>query len=127
MNSDKQQLINNAIIFIHSLTEVYGIDQGVELWNTIHRSVPVDIRDQIFLTMISTANGHIELKGLSMPWEEINRSKVIGCIKTHTGKTLSEIIKVLKELELGQSFSLYVEPKLVGTLRKQLSDWGIKL
>ncbi len=127
MDHKKTQLVNNAIIFIHSLTEVYGTEQGIELWDSINRSIPSDIRDSIFLTMISTADGQIKCKGLSLPLQEINRVEVIKCIRTYTGKNLKETIEILRDLEQDRIFSFYVEPKLVGTIKKQLTDWGIKL
>lgn len=52
-NSDFDDLIFDGIRFLESLTRYYGADRGIEMWNQFGHVMGDDVRNQIFLNMLT--------------------------------------------------------------------------
>ena len=48
----KDSIIQNGINFMRSITEAYGSDEGMKLWDTISNSLDPDIKGQIFFVLL---------------------------------------------------------------------------
>ena len=49
----KADVIQSGISFMRSITEAYGSDEGMKLWDTIASTLDPDIKGQIFFAMIT--------------------------------------------------------------------------
>jgi hypothetical protein len=86
----KTAIITNGLHFMRSITEAYGADKGMELWDTITSALDPDIKGQIFFAMITgTYNDRVHLKGLG----DLAVTNGVSCIKeirTWSGLGLKE-------------------------------------
>ncbi len=74
----KTALITNGLHFMRSITEAYGADKGMEMWEEITSVLDPDVKGQIFFAMITgTYNDRVHIKGLSN--SALNNA--VGCIK----------------------------------------------
>ena len=86
----KTAVISNGIHFMRSITEAYGADEGLKLWDTIASTLDPDVKGQIFMAMITgTYNNRVHLKGLG----HMAVNNGVACIKeirTWSGLGLKE-------------------------------------
>lgn len=74
----KTAIITNGLHFMRSITEAYGNEQGLELWEQIASVLGPDVKGQIFFAMITgTYNDRIYLKGINSN----HVSNAVACIK----------------------------------------------
>jgi hypothetical protein len=74
----KTAVISNGIHFLRSITEAYGTDEGLKLWDTIANTLDGDVKGQIFMAMVTGHyNDRIHLKG-TYPQAANN---AVACIK----------------------------------------------
>jgi len=84
----KTEIITNGMHFMRSITEAYGADEGMRLWDTIASTLDPDIKGQIFMAMITGEyNSRITIKGIE---EWANAVACIKEIRTWTGVGLKE-------------------------------------
>jgi hypothetical protein len=86
----KVSIISNGLHFMRSITEAYGADKGMELWEQITCVLDEDVKGQIFFAMITGQyNDRILLKGIT----HYATNNAVACIKeirTWTGLGLKE-------------------------------------
>jgi hypothetical protein len=86
----KTAVISNGLHFMRSITEAYGADEGLKLWEQITSVLDPDVKGQIFFAMITGQyNDRIHLKGLTHT--AVNNA--VACIKeirTWSGMGLKE-------------------------------------
>ena len=86
----KTAIISNGLHFMRSITEAYGSEQGIELWEQITSVLDPDVKGQIFFAMITgTYNDKVHLKGLG----NVALNNAVACIKeirTWSGYGLKE-------------------------------------
>jgi hypothetical protein len=86
----KVAVISNGLHFMRSITEAYGADKGLELWEQITSVLDPDVKGQIFFAMITgTYNDRILLKGVGASGQN-NGVACIKEIRTWTGMGLKE-------------------------------------
>jgi len=74
----KTAIISNGLHFMRSITEAYGADAGLELWEQIAGVLDPDVKGQIFFAMITgTYNDRILLKGIGASAQ----NNAVNCIK----------------------------------------------
>ena len=62
----KINLINDGITFIRSITEAYGSETGMALWEQISQSIDPELKGQMFFAMLTGDDvNSIELRGAS--------------------------------------------------------------
>ena len=49
----KQEIIQSGINFMRSITEAYGSDEGMKLWDNIASVLDPDVKGQIFFAMLT--------------------------------------------------------------------------
>ena len=83
----KSAVISTGLHFMRSITEAYGADEGLKLWDTIASTLDPDVKGEIFFAMLTgTHNDTIVLR-------DITTADRIACIKeirTWTGYGLKE-------------------------------------
>jgi len=74
----KTSLITNGLHFMRAITEAYGADKGLELWEQITSVLEPDVKGQIFFAMITGQyNDRILLKGIGA----VGSANAVACIK----------------------------------------------
>jgi len=82
-----EQVISDGLQFVKSLTDYYGPEKGMEVWNTLSESVGKSLHNKIFMAMLTgksfmTVTFAANNSGNAIP--------VIKCIRQHTGLGLKE-------------------------------------
>ncbi len=105
----KESVIANGLHFMRSITEAYGADEGMQLWDTIASTLDPDVKGQIFFAMITgTYNNRITLKRVGADTDRVARIKEI---RIWTGLGLKEAKDVSDMVEMGKPMSLTVRPQ----------------
>ena len=69
-------IISNGLHFLRSITECYGAEKGMELWEQITDVLDPEVKGQIFFAMITGEyNDRITLKGV------MGTNNAVACIK----------------------------------------------
>lgn len=72
----KTAIVSNGLHFMRSITEAYGADAGMQLWEQIADTLDPDVKGQIFFAMITgTYNDRVQLKGVA------GSNNAVACIK----------------------------------------------
>ena len=106
----KSNVVTNGLHFMRAITEAYGTEEGLRLWETIAGTLDPDVKGQIFFAMLmGTHNDTIVLKpakanGLS------DKIAAIKEIRTWTGYGLKEAKDTADMVNGGLSVTLKVKP-----------------
>ncbi len=107
----KDELISTGLHFMRSITNAYGTDEGMRLWETIADTLDPDVKGQIFFAMLmGTHNDTIVLKR-SNTSTMTNRVAAIKEIRNWTGYGLKEAKDTSDLVESGQAVKIKVNPK----------------
>jgi hypothetical protein len=94
----KDSIISSGLEFMRSITECYGADRGMELWDTIASALGNDVKGEIFFAMI---NGEYTSK-LRVTGMVNDRIASIKTIRTYTGLGLKEAKDLSDEMQSGR-------------------------
>lgn len=118
----KQDVIQSGINFMRSITEAFGTDEGMKLWDTIAETLDPDIKGQIFFALLTGEyNGIVTLTGAMA---SANRVALIKAVRSVTGMGLKEAKDVCDRLWEGKPQKLNVEPKNRNFALRELRDAG---
>ena len=105
----KASVISNGLHFMRSITESYGAEKGLELWEQIASVLDPDVKGEIFFAMITGQyNNRLELRGVGA------YSNAVSCIKeirTWTGFGLKEAKDTFDYVRGGSKIQLNVKPE----------------
>jgi len=105
----KSDVITSGINFMRSITNCYGTDEGIKLWDTITSVLDPDIKGQIFFAMLTGEYDNIiTIHGMH---PGANRIAVIKAIRTVTGLGLKEAKNLADDLFNRKSIKLTCNPK----------------
>ena len=105
----KDAIVTNGLHFMRSITEAYGADEGMRLWETIASTLDPDVKGQIFFAMITgTRNNRIVLKRVGADTDRVARIKEI---RAWTGLGLKEAKDASDIVALGKAVSITVKPQ----------------
>lgn len=105
----KDAVITNGLHFMRSITEAYGADEGMRLWENIADTLDPDVKGQIFFAMITgTHNNRIVLRRVSPNTDRVARIKEI---RNWTGMGLKEAKDVSDMAEMGKPMSISIKPQ----------------
>lgn len=88
-NIKEQNLIDDGIRFVSSITEFYGAEEGMKVWEAIGAAVAPDIKGKIFFKMI-TGDAISKRVMFTTPGHVHQAVPIIKCIRTYTGFGLKE-------------------------------------
>jgi hypothetical protein len=104
MNNDLKMnmLVSDGVRFMQSITDYYGAEDGIKVWNSICEAIDPEVKGQIFVSMLmrNAVNGVTFRMDVSTSHSKVG---AIKCIREYTGMGLKEA----KDL-MDQSFSDYV-------------------
>ena len=104
----KESVIANGLHFMRSITEAYGTDEGMRLWEIIAGTLDPDVKGQIFFAMITgTHQNRIVLRRVGPNTDRVARIKEI---RNWTGMGLKEAKDASDMAEMNKPVSLSVKP-----------------
>jgi len=109
MSENIEEIVDTGIPFLNAITTHYGKETGFALWTKLCESMPTEVRDGIFLAMLSGQSPRtVRVKGYSGN----NNIERIKTLRTVSGLGLKEA-KDLDDgiVNHGQSFNLTYKPE----------------
>lgn len=80
--ANRGDVIQSGINFIRAITEAYGTDEGMKLWETISDTLDPEVKGQIFLAMLKGEyQGRVRISRGDFSVNSINHSDKITKIK----------------------------------------------
>jgi hypothetical protein len=108
-DDQRNNIISSGLHFMRSITEAYGADEGMRLWETIANTLDPNLKGEIFFAMIAgTHNDTIMLRGVCASTDRVARIKEI---RNWTGYGLKEAKDTSDWVEAGKTIQLKVRPQ----------------
>lgn len=105
----KEDLISSGINFLRSITEAYGTDEGLKLWDQISSVIDPDVKGQIFFALLTGEYNGIITVGSFQPGS--NKITMIKTIREVTHLGLKEAKDLVEMISTGQSVKINCDPK----------------
>lgn len=121
----KEDIIQSGINFMRSITEAYGTDEGMKLWDTIAATLDPDVKGQIFFAMLTgDYNGVIKISSFQTSSDRVWRIKAIRAV---TGMGLKEAKDLGDILDSGKTIQLKINPKKRTECLSELRNAGFNV
>lgn len=118
----KEDIIQSGINFMRSVTEAYGTDEGMKLWETIASTLDPDVKGEIFFAMLTGEyNGIIKVSSFQQGSDRIKRIKAIRSV---TGLGLKEGKDLSDTVDIGKTITLNIDPKTRNECLDELRNAG---
>ena len=118
----KEDIIQSGINLMRVITEAYGTDEGMKLWDTIASTLDPDVKGQIFFAMLTgDYNGIIKVSSFQQGSDRIKRIKTIRIV---TGLGLKEGKDLSDMLDSGKTITLNIDPKKRNECLSELRNAG---
>lgn len=79
----KQDIIQSGINFMRNITDAYGTDEGMKLWDTIANVLDKDIKGQIFFSLLTGEyNGIIHIHSLNPNGNKVWQIKALRSVSS---------------------------------------------
>lgn len=106
----KDELIQSALQFMRSITNAYGTDEGMKLYNTIVDTFDKDISQKVFVAMITGEyNFQITINGFKRESDAVQMIKMIRTVDRRR-LTLAEAKDMVDYLRNCNPVKLEVDP-----------------
>jgi len=120
----KQEIIQSGINFMRSITDAYGTDEGMKLWDSIASVLDPDIKRQIFFALLTGEyNGIVLLTGCKTHADKISMIKAVRAVDTRR-LGLKEAKDLCDDLMYGKPQKLYIDSKNRNFVLNELSNAG---
>jgi hypothetical protein len=122
----KQAIIQDGIHFMRSITECYGPDDGMKLWDQIASVLDPSVKGEIFFAMLT--GQHADRLNISCESNVTNRVAQIKAIRVATGLGLKEAKDISDEMVTGKTkvITLQKPANRANTIR-EFRDVGIRV
>ena len=120
----KQDIIQSGVNFMRSITEAFGADEGMKLWDTIADTLDPDIKGQIFFALLTGEyNSIVTLTGSV---HGANKVALIKAVRVADRRRLGlkEAKDLCDALWEGKPQKLEVDPKTRNFALRELRDAG---
>ena len=107
---NKVDIIQTGMSFMRAITEAYGTDEGMKLWDTIANTLDPDIKGQIFFAMLKGEYTNIiTITGYS---PSANKITLIKAMRNVAGYGLKKAKDYCDLLSIGKTLRIEVNPEL---------------
>ncbi len=126
MNNDDgamDRLVDSGIRFLESLTNYYGTDKGMEVWEAIGTAAGNEVKGKVFFALITgRRSGKVGMQAGNA--KALNQTiPVIKCIRTYPHSGLKEAKDLWDESNLKTVF-ITVEPEQQASFERELRSYG---
>lgn len=87
-NEYKQSVISSGIEFVRAVTEAYGAEEGMRLWDKLNETLDPDVKGEVFFAMIT--GSYYDKITLHPSPNMSNRVAAIKSVRSWTGLGLKE-------------------------------------
>jgi hypothetical protein len=109
---------------MRSITEAFGNEEGMKLWDTIADTLDPDVKGQIFFAMLTGEyNGIVTLTGSSAHANKVSLIKAVRSVDNRR-LGLKEAKDICDMLWEGKPQKLHVDPKNRNMVMRELRDAG---
>lgn len=106
----KEDVIQSGISFMRSITEAFGTDEGMKLWDTIATTLDPDVKGQIFFAMLTGEyNNIVNITGHNPGADRVRMIKTIRNVDKR-GIGLKEAKDMSDLISLGKPIKLEIDP-----------------
>jgi ribosomal protein L7/L12 len=107
----KVDIIQTGMSFMRAITEAYGTDEGMKLWDNIASVLDPDVKGQIFFAMLTgDYTNVIHVTGHQIGSDRVRMIKAIRNVDKR-GIGLKEAKDMCDELTAGRPFKLEINPQ----------------
>jgi hypothetical protein len=108
----ESQLLQSGMHFMRSITEAYGSEEGMRLWDTIASTLDPDIKGKIFIAMLTGEyNDQLTIQLDMVKYRgHVNRVEGVKAIRMATGLGLKEAKDIHDNLALGKVEKITIDP-----------------
>lgn len=104
----KNEIVSTGVEFMRSITNCYGNDQGLALWEQICKVLDPDLKGELFFAMLTgELSGQMRISGYCE-----NRVAVIKAMREVSGLGLKEAKDLNDLMQNGQTVTLTVKQGL---------------
>jgi len=106
----KVDIIQSGMTFMRAITEAYGTDEGMKLWDTIANTLDPDIKGQIFFAMLT--GEYTNIISVTGHNPSANRVAMIKAIRTVDRRSpgLKEAKDMSDLISAGKCIKIEVDP-----------------
>ena len=120
----KEEIIQSGISFMRSITEAFGADEGMKLWDTIAMTLDPDVKGQIFFAMLTGEyNNIVNITGHNPGADRVRMIKTIRSVDKR-GLGLKEAKDLSDYLSNGQMIKLEIDPAVRHMALSELRNAG---
>lgn len=120
----KEDIIQSGINFMRSITEAYGTDEGMKLWDTIATTLDPDVKGQIFFAMLTGEyNNIITITGHNPGADRVRMIKTIRNVDKR-GLGLKEAKDMSDHISVGEPVKLEIDPSTRAMTLSELRKAG---
>ena len=120
----KEDVIQSGINFMRSITDAYGTDDGMKLWDSIASVLDPSVKGEIFFAMLTGEyNGIISIGSFNPNSNRVWRIKAIRSVTT-PNLGLKEAKDLSDLLDKGHIIKLNVNPKARNQALSELRGAG---
>ena len=102
-------VISTGLHFMRAITEAYGADEGMQLWEQIASVLDPDVKGQIFFAMLTgTHNDTVVVRGVNL--SSLDKVKCVKEIRNWSGLGLKEAVDFCNQVYHGGVARLTVKP-----------------
>ena len=106
----KEDIIQSGINFMRSITEAYGTDEGMKLWDTIASTLDPDVKGHIFFAMLTGEyNNIVTITGHNPGADRVRMIKTIRNVDKR-GVGLKEAKDMSDLISAGKPIKLEIDP-----------------
>lgn len=120
----KEDVIQSGINFMRSITEAYGTDEGMRLWDTIATTLDPDVKGQIFFAMLTGEyNNIVTITGYNTGSDRVRMIKTIRNVDKR-GLGLKEAKDMSDHIMVGRPVKLEIDPSTRAMVLSELRRAG---
>ncbi len=110
-SENKDDVIQSGMNFLRAITEAYGTDEGMKLWDTIASTLDSDVKGQIFFAMLTGSyTSVITITGHNIGADRVRMIKTIRSVDRR-GLGLKEAKDMSDLISTGKPIRLEVQPE----------------
>lgn len=120
----KEEIIQSGISFMRSITEAFGTNEGMKLWDTIASTLDPDVKGQIFFAMLTGEyNNIVNITGHNPGADRVRMIKTIRNVDKR-GLGLKEAKDMSDHISVGKPVKLEIDPSVRSMVLSELRRAG---
>lgn len=124
MSNTLEDVIDDGVVFVRSLTKHYGAEKAMEVWEAMNEALGVEVKGRVFFKMIEGSSasevkfriGNIRANG--------NSVAAIKLIREYTGYGLKQSKDLIDQSDYAQSSVIMTDFRTRRAFIQKLRDLG---